>query len=103
MVFRVLVVGPSYFREYPQLRVWRNQRGHRNRSRLSCNQRLHNFTEGEQMNDDVEEPTPEPTPELIDALARKIVDLGSIDRAARALDIDEDLLDAWRETGSVIG
>jgi hypothetical protein len=42
----------------------------------------------------------DPTPDLIDALAKKIVERGSIEKAARELGIDEDLLDAWREVGA---
>jgi hypothetical protein len=43
--------------------------------------------------------THDPSPALIDALAEKIIETGSIERAARDLGIDEDLLDAWWEVG----
>jgi hypothetical protein len=45
----------------------------------------------------------DPTPALIDAIAKKIIETGSIERAARDLGIDEDLLDAWWEVGSTWG
>ena len=45
----------------------------------------------------------DPTPALIDAIAKKIIETGSIERTARDLGIDEDLLDAWWEVGSTWG